>query len=154
MRAPRPFFQLGEIEYSLRECVKKKGITLDEIKQATNKGIKSVDSMTFGNYYYLLANTDIWQKMGWEISQDSLLDVTPGSGMRHLTRRAIASPEVRLRQRFGPEYRSGGAGGINRARSGLRLLSHDCARGHRPPPLLPPEAATTTPSRMPPRGPA
>jgi hypothetical protein len=68
-----PFFQLGEIEYSLRECIKQKGITLDEIKQVTRKGIRSVDSMTFGNYYYLLADPAIWQKMGWEISQERFL---------------------------------------------------------------------------------
>ncbi len=68
-----PFFQLGEIEYSLRECIKKKGITLDEIKQVTRNRVKSVDSMTFGNYCYLLEDPAIWQKMGWEVSQERFL---------------------------------------------------------------------------------
>jgi hypothetical protein len=69
-----PFFQLGEIEHRLRRCIKKKGFTVAELRQATgDKRIKSVEDMTFWSYYQLMKNEEIWRKMGFEVDQELFL---------------------------------------------------------------------------------
>jgi restriction system protein len=68
-----PFFQLGEIEHRLRQCVKRKGLTIEEIQQAAGKRVKSAEKMTFGNYVYLLKHEETWRKMGFEVDQEPFL---------------------------------------------------------------------------------
>jgi len=84
----RPFFQLGEIEHRLRRCIKKKGLTVDELRQATgDKRIKSVDSMTFWSYYQLLKDEQTWRSMGFEIDQEPFLTYL---GYAHQIRNRVA----------------------------------------------------------------
>lgn len=83
-----PFFQLGEIEHRLRRCVRKKGLTVEEIRKATgNKRIKSVEAMTFGNYVFLLKDEETWRKMGFEVYQEPFLTYL---GQAHDIRNRVA----------------------------------------------------------------
>jgi CBS domain-containing protein len=83
-----PFFELGEIELRLRRCVRKKGLTLEEIRQATgDKRIKSLEKMTFGNYCYLLKDEETWRKMGFEVPQEPFLTYL---GQAHDIRNRVA----------------------------------------------------------------
>jgi len=83
-----PFFNLGEIEHRLRRCIKKRGFTVAELREATgDKRIKSVASMTFWSYYQLLKNEQIWRKMGFEVDQELFLGYL---GSAHKIRNRIA----------------------------------------------------------------
>lgn len=62
-----PFFQLGEIERRLRHCIGNT-FSLEELREATGRSkLRSTDDMMFGQYCYLLRDTEKWHRMGWEL---------------------------------------------------------------------------------------
>jgi CBS domain-containing protein len=63
-----PFFQLGELDQTLR-WILKGALDLGTVRPLCSRKIKSFDDLAFGDYEHILENKDIWQKLGWPLDR-------------------------------------------------------------------------------------
>jgi CBS domain-containing protein len=69
-----PFYQLGEIERRIRQCIKKV-FSIEEVRTAIRQpGLKSVDKMMFWQYQELLKGPERWQRMHWMLDRERFID--------------------------------------------------------------------------------
>ncbi|MGC7103103.1 CBS domain-containing protein [Amycolatopsis lurida] len=63
-----PFFQLGEVDQTLR-WVLNRSFDVQTLQMACNRTITSVDRLTFGDYQRVLENRECWAKLGWPLDR-------------------------------------------------------------------------------------
>lgn len=63
-----PFFQLGELDQTLR-WVLKGALDLSTVQPFCRRPIESFDDLGFGDYEHILENKDIWQKLAWPLDR-------------------------------------------------------------------------------------
>lgn len=69
-----PFYQLGEIERRIRQCIKKV-FSIEEVRTAIRQpGLESVDKMMFWQYQELLKDPERWQRMHWMLDRERFID--------------------------------------------------------------------------------
>ncbi|MFF5244421.1 CBS domain-containing protein [Streptosporangium sp. NPDC000095] len=72
----RPFILIEEAENRLRRAAEVFGV--DDLKQAVPSHQKSkvhqATDLTFGNYFHLLKDQERWERLGWNVDQQILLD--------------------------------------------------------------------------------
>jgi hypothetical protein len=69
-----PFFQLGEIERRIRQCIGAV-FSVDELRQVTRKPtLTSVNDMMFGQYQRLLEDRDRWQRLHWMLDREMFIE--------------------------------------------------------------------------------
>ena len=71
-----PFFLIGEIEYHLRNLVRRK-FTVEELGSASdgNKEVRGPDDLTFGGYCRLLEKPEAWETLGLNVDRKSFVDL-------------------------------------------------------------------------------
>jgi CBS domain-containing protein len=63
-----PFFQLGELDQTLR-WVLKQAFDVPTVQRLCNKTITSFDHLSFGDYRRVLENKEAWEKLGWRLDR-------------------------------------------------------------------------------------
>lgn len=63
-----PFFQLGELDQTLR-WILSHTFDLQTVRQLCNKTITSFDHLTIGDYQHVLENKDAWEALGWPLDR-------------------------------------------------------------------------------------
>ncbi|MFE0025432.1 CBS domain-containing protein [Amycolatopsis sp. NPDC059021] len=63
-----PFFQLGELDQTLR-WVLNRAFDLQTIRPLCSRKITSFDDLTFGDYQRVLESTGLWEKLGWPLDR-------------------------------------------------------------------------------------
>lgn len=70
----KPFYQLGEIERRIRQCIKTV-FSIEEVRRAIGRPrLESIEDMMFGQYQILLKDPDRWQRMNWMLDRDRFID--------------------------------------------------------------------------------
>ncbi|MEV4144582.1 CBS domain-containing protein [Amycolatopsis sp. NPDC049691] len=67
-----PFFQLGELDQTLR-WILKGALDLATVQPLCNRKIKNFDDLSFGDYQRILGNKDIWQELGWPLDRQAFI---------------------------------------------------------------------------------
>ena len=67
-----PFFQLGELDQTLR-WILKGALDLATVQPLCNRKIKNFDDLSFGDYQRILGNKDIWQELGWPLDRQAFV---------------------------------------------------------------------------------
>ncbi|MBN6034711.1 CBS domain-containing protein [Amycolatopsis sp. 195334CR] len=67
-----PFFQLGEVDQTLR-WILNRSFDVETLQQACNRTITSVDRLTFGDYQRVLENKDCWARLGWPLDRPTFV---------------------------------------------------------------------------------
>lgn len=69
-----PFLLISEIERRVRRHIDKV-CSLEDIRAASSKNrLQSVHGLTFGNCRYVLMNTGIWDRLGWDVDHGLFLE--------------------------------------------------------------------------------
>lgn len=63
-----PFFQLGELDQTLR-WILKGALDLATVQPLCSRKIKNFDDLAFGDYEHILENKEVWQKLGWPLDR-------------------------------------------------------------------------------------
>lgn len=63
-----PFFQLGELDQTLR-WILSHAFDVEDIQRFCSRTIKTFDQLTFGDYQSILAKKDAWEKLGWPLDR-------------------------------------------------------------------------------------
>ncbi|GAB3452067.1 hypothetical protein GCM10027436_51250 [Actinophytocola sediminis] len=67
-----PFFQLGELDQTLR-WVLKRALDLETVRRFCSRPITSFDDLTMGDYQRLLEDKDIWQRLAWPLDRPTFI---------------------------------------------------------------------------------
>ena len=67
-----PFLQLGELDQTLRWIVNRV-CDLDTVREVCKRQVDSFDELTVGEYQRLLANKEVWKKLGWPLDRATLI---------------------------------------------------------------------------------
>lgn len=74
----RPFVLIEEAENRLRRAAEER-FDLDDLKDAVpnhqKSRLKDASDLTFGNYVFLLRDPLRWQKLGWRLDRDQVVDL-------------------------------------------------------------------------------
>jgi CBS domain-containing protein len=68
-----PFFQIGEIDRSLRRLIAR-NFGLDEIDAFCGRRVRSFDELSMGEYQSILENRDNWSRLGWPLDRSTFID--------------------------------------------------------------------------------
>lgn len=63
-----PFFQLGELDQTLR-WILSRSFDVETIRPFCNRQIESFDQLTIGDYLRVLENKEAWEKLGWPLDR-------------------------------------------------------------------------------------
>ncbi|MGW4593633.1 restriction system modified-DNA reader domain-containing protein [Amycolatopsis thermoflava] len=63
-----PFFQLGELDQTLR-WVLRQAVDLPTVQRICQRTITSFDHLSFGDYRRVLENKDAWDALGWRLDR-------------------------------------------------------------------------------------
>jgi len=63
-----PFFQLGELDQTLR-WVLSRAVDVETLQRFCSRPVTSFDQLTMGDYQRLLENKDVWQRLGWPLDR-------------------------------------------------------------------------------------
>lgn len=67
-----PFFQLGELDQTLR-WILNRALDFQTAQRLCNKEITSFDQLTFGDYRHILENKEAWEKLGWPLDRSAFI---------------------------------------------------------------------------------
>lgn len=67
-----PFFQLGELDQTLR-WVLSRAIDVETIQQLCNRTITSFDQLSMGDYQRVMENRDVWERLGWPLDRATFI---------------------------------------------------------------------------------
>jgi len=68
-----PFFQLGELDQTLR-WVLSRAVDLQTVEQLCNRKIASFDKLSMGDYQRILENKEVWERLGWKLHRPEFID--------------------------------------------------------------------------------
>jgi CBS domain-containing protein len=63
-----PFFQLGELDQTLR-WILSRALDVPSVQRLCGRQIASFDQLTMGDYKRLLENREMWDKLGWPLDR-------------------------------------------------------------------------------------
>ncbi|MFB9686471.1 hypothetical protein [Amycolatopsis plumensis] len=63
-----PFFQLGELDQTLR-WILRGALDLSTVQPLCGRDVQSFDQLTFGDYQRILENKDVWDRLGWPLDR-------------------------------------------------------------------------------------
>jgi CBS domain-containing protein len=63
-----PFFQLGELDQTLR-WILNRAFDVQTVRHLCNRKITSFNELSIGDYQRILENKDIWEKLGWPLDR-------------------------------------------------------------------------------------
>jgi CBS domain-containing protein len=63
-----PFFQLGELDQTLR-WILRNALDVPTVQPLCSRKIRSFDDLSFGDYERILGNRDIWRQLGWPLDR-------------------------------------------------------------------------------------
>ncbi len=67
-----PFFQLGELDQTLR-WVLRRAVDVETLQRFCSRPVTSFDDLTMGDYQRLLENKDVWQQLGWPLDRTTFI---------------------------------------------------------------------------------
>jgi CBS domain-containing protein len=67
-----PFFQLGELDQTLR-WILKGALDISTVQPLCSRKIESFDDLSFGDYQRILENKDIWKRLGWPLDRQTFI---------------------------------------------------------------------------------
>lgn len=67
-----PFFQLGELDQTLR-WVLSHICDVQTVQQLCNRTITSFDQLSIGDYQRVLENKEVWEKLGWHLDRSTFI---------------------------------------------------------------------------------
>ncbi|MER6991693.1 CBS domain-containing protein [Saccharopolyspora hirsuta] len=67
-----PFFQLGELDQTLR-WILSRTFDMETIQPLCARPIESFDKLSMGDYQRILENKDLWEKLGWPLDRSSFI---------------------------------------------------------------------------------
>ena len=67
-----PFFQLGEVDQTLR-WVLSRAVDLDTVQRFCSRPVTSFDQLAMGDYQRLLENKEVWQQVGWPLDRPTFV---------------------------------------------------------------------------------
>lgn len=67
-----PFFQLGEMDQTLRWIVGRT-LEIETLQKVCRRRIGSIDDLSFGDYQRVLEDADVWTKLGWPLDRVSFV---------------------------------------------------------------------------------
>jgi CBS domain-containing protein len=67
-----PFFQLGELDQTLR-WVLSRAVDVETLQRLCSRPVASFDQLTMGDYQRLLENKDVWQRLGWPLDRQTFI---------------------------------------------------------------------------------
>jgi hypothetical protein len=65
-----PFFQLGELDQTLR-WILSRNCGLQTIQLICNRPVKGFDELSMGDYQRVLENKEVWEKLGWPLDRNA-----------------------------------------------------------------------------------
>ncbi|WP_410610349.1 hypothetical protein [Amycolatopsis sp. lyj-109] len=68
-----PFFQLGELDQTLR-WILRCALDLPAVQPLCGRTVTSFDQLAFGDYQRILENKDIWVRLGWPLDRQKFVD--------------------------------------------------------------------------------
>jgi hypothetical protein len=68
-----PFFQIGELDRSLRRVIAR-NLSLDEVAAACSRKVQSFDELSMGEYQRVLDDPGIWAKLGWPLDRATFIE--------------------------------------------------------------------------------
>jgi CBS domain-containing protein len=68
-----PFFQLGELDQTLR-WILSRAVDLPTVQPLCSRTIKNFNELGFGDYQRILANREVWVKLGWPLDRQVFID--------------------------------------------------------------------------------
>jgi len=67
-----PFFQLGELDQTLR-WILRCALDLPAVRPLCGRDVQSFDQLTFGDYQRILENKDVWDRLGWPLDRQKFI---------------------------------------------------------------------------------
>ncbi|MFF0492064.1 CBS domain-containing protein [Nocardia sp. NPDC004068] len=67
-----PFFQLGELDQTLR-WILSRAVDIETVQRFCNRKITSFDQLTVGDYQHVLENKDVWGRLGWPLDRSTFI---------------------------------------------------------------------------------
>ncbi|WFE27828.1 hypothetical protein O7623_01025 [Solwaraspora sp. WMMD791] len=68
-----PFFQIGELDRSLRRIITRR-VDLDQVGKLCNRSVNSFDDLSMGDYLRVLDDTSVWSTLGWPLDRRTFID--------------------------------------------------------------------------------
>ena len=68
-----PFFQLGELDQTLR-WILSRACDVETVQRLCNRTVASFDHLSIGDYQRLLANREVWETLGWPLDRAAFID--------------------------------------------------------------------------------
>ncbi len=67
-----PFFQLGELDQTLR-WILSRAFDLQTVQRLCSRTITSYDQLSIGDYERVLENKEVWEKLGWPLDRPTFV---------------------------------------------------------------------------------
>jgi CBS domain-containing protein len=67
-----PFFQLGELDQTLR-WILNRALDVPAVQPHCSRPVTSFDQLSFGDYQRILANREVWEKLGWPLDRQTFI---------------------------------------------------------------------------------
>jgi CBS domain-containing protein len=68
-----PFFQLGELDRSLRRVIAR-NLDLDQVASLCSRKMRSFDELTMGEYQRVLGDASTWTRFGWPLDRATFIE--------------------------------------------------------------------------------
>jgi hypothetical protein len=68
-----PFFQIGELDRSLRRVIAR-NFGIDEVATLCGRRVRSFDELSMGEYQRVLENGEIWTRLGWPLDRATFIE--------------------------------------------------------------------------------
>ena len=68
-----PFFQIGELDRSLRRIIAR-NLDLEQVGVLCKRKLNSFDELSMGAYQQVLGNPDVWAKLGWPLDRPTFIE--------------------------------------------------------------------------------
>jgi CBS domain-containing protein len=67
-----PFFQLGELDQTLR-WILSRAVDIETVQGFCSRPVTGFDDLTMGEYQRILENKDVWQQLGWPLDRPTFI---------------------------------------------------------------------------------
>ncbi|GAA5161187.1 MULTISPECIES: CBS domain-containing protein [Amycolatopsis] len=67
-----PFFQLGELDRTLR-WILGRAFDVETLQRFCSRTIKNADQLSFGDYQHILENREVWEQLGWPLDRPTFI---------------------------------------------------------------------------------
>jgi CBS domain-containing protein len=67
-----PFFQLGELDRTLR-WILRRVLDLPTVQPLCGRAIKTFDQLAFGDYRRILEDKQVWERLGWPLNRQTFI---------------------------------------------------------------------------------